>query len=215
MRHRHFLEMFGVWLSRGAAPRQLHGLQVREPPTTQKSRGFDLLSQISPLCKVLVTLTLCALGSPPPKSCLCPRCAAGEGGSPLRPDLTSPEPPLGFQPGGRGIGVFVPSRGSQTMVAPSTSPGCAWLPSPSAGLAVRALGGMHPAEIPQGFVPPGRKGKGRGGPPLPTAKEAAEKLGQPQLEQPRGLSHLGPQLGCRRPGGLLQGDPLLVAGLPW
>lgn len=113
------------------------------------------------------------------------------------------------------MGVFVPARGSQTMVAPSTRPGCAWLPSPSASLAVRALRGMHPGEIPQGFVPPGRKGKGGGGLPLPTAKEAAEKHGWPQLERPRGLSHLGPQLGCRHPRGLLRGDPLLAAGLPW
>lgn len=155
-----FLELFRVWLSREAAPRELSSLQVREPPTTQKSGGFYLLSQISPPCKVLVTLTLCALGSPLPKSSLCPHYAAGERGSPPRPDLASPEPPLGFQPGGRGIGVFVPDRGSQTTVAPSTSPDCACPPSPSAGLAVRALGGMHPAEIPQGFIPPGRKGKG-------------------------------------------------------
>jgi len=70
-------------------------------------------------------------------------------------------------------------RGSRTMAAPSASPGYACLPSPSPGLTVRALGGMHPAEIPQGFVPPGRKRKGRGGLPLPMAKEAAAKLGWP------------------------------------
>lgn len=58
MWHRYFLEMFRVWLSREAAPRELSGLQVREPPMAQKSRGFYLLSQISPPCKVLVTLTL-------------------------------------------------------------------------------------------------------------------------------------------------------------
>lgn len=159
MWHRHFLEMFRVWQSREAAPRELSSLQVREPPHDSKVRGILFVisnfSSMQGFSDIDVHWV-----HPCQRSSLCPHCAAGERGSPLRPDLTSPEAPLGFQPGGRGIGVFVPDRGSQTMVAPSTSPGCACLPSPSAGLAVRALGGMHPDEIPQGFIPPGRKGKG-------------------------------------------------------
>lgn len=108
--------------------------------------------------------------------------------------------------------VFVPDRGSQTLVAPSTSPGCACLPSPSAGLAVCALGRMHPAEIPQGFIPPGMKRKGQGRLPLPTAKEVAEKPSQPWLERPRGLLHLGPRLGCRSPQACRRAA---LVGLPW
>lgn len=42
MRHRHFWKTFRGWLSREAASRELSGLQVREPPMTQKSRGFYL-----------------------------------------------------------------------------------------------------------------------------------------------------------------------------
>lgn len=99
MWHRHFLELFRVWLSREAAPRELSRLQVCEAPTTQKSRGFYLLSQISPPCNIFVTLTLWALDSPLPKSSLCPCYTAGERGSLPRPDLTSPEPSLRFQPG--------------------------------------------------------------------------------------------------------------------
>lgn len=119
---------------------------------------------------------LCALGSPPPKSSV-PPYAAGERGSSPRLALSSPECPLGFEPGSWGTGVLVPVRGSQAMVAPCTSLGSAWLPSPSAAL-------LHlPSEectqlkfLRDLFL---LAGKRVGQLSLPVAKEEVEKTGGP------------------------------------
>lgn len=116
----------------------------------------------------------------------------GDRGSFLRLALNSPEFPLGFQPGSLGTGVLVPVRGSQATVAPSTSLGCAWLPSPAAALLhvsseectqlkflrdLFLLAGKRPGQL-----------------PLPVAKEVVEKTCGPPLECPRDLSLLGPYL---------------------
>lgn len=145
-------------------------------PPNSKTMGFYLLFQISPPCKVLVTLTLCTLGSPPPKSSVFPY-AAGERGSSPRLALNSPESSLGFQTGSWGTGVLVPVRGFQATVAPSTSLGCAWLPSPSAALLhVSSEECTQLKFLRDLFL---LAGKRLGQLPLPVAKEAVEKTGGP------------------------------------
>lgn len=80
--------MFRVWQPREASPRGLSGLHVREPPTTQKSRGFCCLNRL-----LRARLNLCALGSPPHKVLsVSPVCGWGKGALPG----ASPEPPLGL-----------------------------------------------------------------------------------------------------------------------
>lgn len=165
-------------------------------------------------------MTLTLLCSPLPKSSLSLHYAAGQRGSPPRLDLASPEPPLGFQPGSRVIRGFVPGRGSQMMVALSASLGCAWFLSPSPGLAVCALGGMHLGEIPQGFVPPGRKGKGRNeaGCPCPQPRKRQRNPVGPGWSSPGAYHTWDPGLGagahgacCRETLSLQQGCPGGVA----
>lgn len=192
MWHRHFLDICRVWLSREATPREPSGFEVCEAPGLESQGDFIcyLISNFSFVQDLNDVEPVCIGFSPAKVLSVSPPCGWGKGLSPA----ARPRQPLlqllGFSWAVRGFGAFVPYRWSQTMVAPSTSPGCAWFPS----CAVRALRGMQAAKIPQGFVPSGRKGRDRL--PLPTAKEATEKLGCPQLEQPRGLSYLGPSSGA-------------------
>lgn len=56
----------------GSCSKGVQPITSASAPPDSKIMVFYLLSQISSPCKVLVTLTLCALGSAPPKSSVAP-----------------------------------------------------------------------------------------------------------------------------------------------
>lgn len=155
-------------------------------------------------------MTLYALDSPPPKSSVSPY-ADGERGSSLRLALNSPESPLGFQPGSWGTGVLVPVRGTLAMVAPSTSLGCAWLPSPSAALLhVSSEECTQLKFLRDLFL---LAGKRVGQLPLTVAKEEVEKKWWPPLECPRDLSLLGPNFLGIPGGAVVRPSPCCTAAI--
>lgn len=139
--------------TQGSCSKEVQPISSTLAPPNSKIMRFYLLSQISPPCKVLVTLTLCALGSFPPKSSVSPF-AAGERSSSPRLALNSPIRVSTWQSGDWGPCPCqrVPGSGGS-----QHQPGLCLVSQPLCSLTAHVLRGMHPAEIPQGFVPPGRK----------------------------------------------------------
>lgn len=118
--------------------------------------------------------------------------------------------PLGFQPGSQGTGVLVHVRGSQAMVAPSTSLDCAWFPSPCAALLHMSSEECTQLKCLRDLYL--LAGKRLGQLSLPVAKEAVKKTGGSPWSAPRDLSLLGPYfLGI---AGCAVEDPLHAAQLP-
>lgn len=94
--------------------------------------------------------------------------------------------PLGFQPGSQGTGVLVRVRGSQAMVAPSTSLDCAWFPSPCAALLHMSSEECTQLKCLRDLYL--LAGKRLGQLSLPVAKEAVKKTGGSPWSAP-GICH--------------------------
>lgn len=133
--------------------------------------------------------------------------AAGEGSSSPRLALNSPIRVSAWQSGDWGPCPCqrVPGNGGS-----QHQPGLCLVPQPLCSLTAHVLRGMHPAEMPQGFVPPGRKETRPA--ILACGQGSSEENWRLPLECPRDLSLLGPYfLGI--PGCAVE-DPLHAAQLP-